>query len=176
MSTGETTAPQNPCASSVNAWIENFTNAVHHVCVSTKNFIEEQAPKLCAELEKIQDVACKALQLLAGVLLFITQQSLFVIGFLASVINPKFMNECIERISKIWNRQTMLGKGLIIAAYTVSWPISVAASAFFFGGYLALNWQPIEWEESGPGTPISASPNVSNVDERPETPHESESC
>jgi hypothetical protein len=136
--------------SSPDGCMQTFVNTVSHACHSTQNFIEEHTSRLYAQTEKIRDVACKILASIVGGLLFVSQSSMFVFGILVAVINPAIMKESIDRITSAWNSQSKWSQCLIVAAGAVASSISLAASAFFFGGSLCLSWQEHPQEPSSP--------------------------
>jgi hypothetical protein len=135
-------------SSSVNALAHNIAATATHVYQSTQNFVEESHPGFLKEVEKIQNTVFPILAGLGTAILLAAQSSVFAIGFLVSIMNPKIIQKSLDRISDIWSKQHIFIRSAIIAAAAVAWPISLAASAFFVGGHLGLSLQSQENKKS----------------------------
>lgn len=117
--------------------------------------LHNHKPFLTKASEKIQTIVPPILFALAAGMLFFAQSSIFGLGFLASIITPSSMQKAIDKISTMWCQQHPIVKGMIAAAATVAWPISLAASAFFVGGKIGLLL--VEPEPAHPAVCQSAS-------------------
>ena len=78
---------------------------------------------------------------LAATVLFMTQSTLFTIGFLVGIIHPQMIDDATKRICDAWSRQSILNRGLIVSGAIIAWPISFAISAVLVGGNVGLACQ-----------------------------------
>jgi hypothetical protein len=105
---------------------------------SIESFFLEHTPQFYEAAEKIQKIIVPILQTIGVGILLASQSSMFAIGILVSIMNPKMIENSIRRISIIWEKQNVFTRAIIVAAATVAWPISLAASAFFVAGNLGV--------------------------------------
>jgi hypothetical protein len=128
--------------------VYNFAKEVSataaHMYKSTQVFFEKNGPDFAKKLEKVQKVVLPILCILGAGILLAAQSSMFAIGFLVSIMNPKIIEGSLDRISKIWHKQHFLTRTAIVIGAIISWPISLAASAFFAGGNIGLSLVPSE--------------------------------
>ncbi len=113
-----------------------------HAALSTQDFVERCRPGFIDGLNRIQKTALPVLAFIAGAILFTAQSSVFGIGFLVSIMNPRIMHGSLDRIAAIWGQQQPFIRCVIIAGAAIAWPISLAASAFFLGGHLGVSLLP----------------------------------
>ena len=113
-----------------------------------KTALEEIKPFARDTAERIYQIARPIFQILLSAVLFAAQSTLFTIGFLTGILNPRAIQTATERICNVWNRQHGLAKGLIVTGAIVAWPITLAASAFFVGGNAGVVCQSSEEEPS----------------------------
>ena len=88
--------------------------------------------------DRVVQLVCPIFKIIIASVLLAAQSTLFTVGFLTGVINPGAIKTATQRICDVWNRQSGLGHGLIIAGAVLAWPITLAASAFFVGGNLGV--------------------------------------
>ncbi len=101
-------------------------------------------------------VAKKVGEVAISAVLFLSNSSIFVIGFVIGIIHRAPMNQYIERIQNIWNTTSIWMKAAIIAAGVFAWPIALAVTAFFVGARCAVAIQEDDTaaEQSRPVSPV----------------------
>jgi hypothetical protein len=117
---------------------QGVTNAWGCASQKAKDLAKTWTPAVARTAEKVYALIPSVLFGLAATGLVLTQSSLFGIGFLVAIVNPSMMNDSNARIAQTWNRQHFLIKSLVVGTAIISWPISLAASAFFVGGQVSL--------------------------------------
>ena len=93
----------------------------------------------CAEA--ISKVAMTIFTSTCVALLFLSNSSLFVVGMVTALLNPEMMDGALVRIQSTWERQSLSTKALLGTAAFFGWPITLAVTALFAGGYFGLQMQ-----------------------------------
>lgn len=111
---------------------KQFTEAFKELVVRVHKVSLEWMP-LIAEWSK------NALIYAGTTLLFLSNSSIFVIGMCFGVVNTKTMDSMLTDIQNVAERimkeKDFTRLALMITGGILAWPITMAASAFFMGGY-----------------------------------------
>ncbi|CDR33807.1 hypothetical protein [Criblamydia sequanensis] len=103
-----------------------------------------EAPKTFSE--KIKSLALKVwsfakwfFNAVLNVVLFITNPTFYVVGFVAGIILIEKMKEAVQRITAVFEKQKLSFLIILGIGAFFSLPIALASTSFFFGSITGIN-------------------------------------
>jgi hypothetical protein len=115
--------------------VEEATEAYNYASEMCRNL----APAVQSCAKKVEEISLPIFKVVASLLLFTAQSSMFVIGALVGVVSPEFMRNSIDRICLIWNSFSIGEKAAALVAGVIAFPITTALGAFFVAGNFSLH-------------------------------------
>ena len=141
--------------------VASVKQSTSNILGTIKEFSTQHVGKELVELmHKVEFVCFNILIYAATTLLFLSNSSVFVIGACVGVTCTETMDKMIADITNVFERimreKDFTRLALMITASVLAWPITMAACAFFVGGYYgALMKKP-----SAPENQVDAAPHV----------------
>ena len=123
--------------------VDSTLSYIQDSWVKANNYCKERlGQEIVFVMEKVQNIAFSILAYIGTGLLFLSNSSVFVIGFSAAIISTEKMDGTLQEIQKVYDKlmkeKNFTRLSFIVTGAVLAWPITMAVCAFFTGAHYGL--------------------------------------